>query len=416
MKLDRKVIAYVLLLIAKPVFGIEPRYEEQHLFTAQTYGYHHYRIPGIVITEKGTLIAWSEARKEQGDWADIDIAVRRSFDSGKTWTDQTILVDGDSLGITDADEITAKGSSIHGATQGTTAHNMVMIPDGNRIHMIFCVEYSRAFYAFSEDEGATISEPVEITYALEEIRDQYNWKVIATGPGHSIRLRSGRLIVPAWISTAEGQNAHHPSIVGVIYTEDRGSTWHAGDIVVKDKDPYNFDGLLQSYIDPNESVALELADGRVMINSRSDSPENRRIVTIGPNGATDWGKPTMHNDLWDPVCHGSLVRLTKKPEYRKNRILFTNPNSIERSKRYHTTWQRRENVTIRMSYDEGKTWPVSKVLDAGPSGYSDMSVGPDGTVYVLYEKGQGTQNLTLARLNVEWLTDGKDSLRKNSDV
>jgi len=413
MKIPKLLINLLLLgsAIAHSV-SAEEYFHEQNLFEAGTLGYYHFRIPGIVITEKGTLITWCEARKEKGDWADIDIMVRRSKDGGETWGEPYVLVDGDDYDIPDADDITSKASSIWGETKGVTANNLVMIPDGDRIHIVFCLEYRRCFYAVSTDEGKTTSKPVDITDAFEPYRTEhgFKWKVIATGPGHGLKHSSGRLIVPSWLSTAEGENGHRPAIVGLICSDDHGKTWEAGDVVVRDKTPYVFGDFLQSYVNPNESMAIELADGSVMMNSRSESPENRRVVTTSTNGVTNWGKPRFDNDLWDPVCLASIIRLTKKPESDKNRILFTNPNSIDRPRRFHTTSQRRENVTIRLSYDEGQTWPVSKVIESGPSGYSDMAIGPDGMIYVLYEKGPGTKYLTLARMNLEWITDGQDSL------
>ena len=392
-------------------------HQERHLFDAGTHGYFHYRVPGLVWTDQGTLIAWAEARKEEGDWGDIDIVLRRSLNRGRSWTKQRVLVDGDELLPEEVDHVAALGRTARSPTQGSTAHNMVMIPDGDRVHMIFCIEYSRCYYTYSDDEGATMRTPIEITAAFEGFRSEYDWKVIATGPGHGIRLRGGRLIVPVWISTADGWSPHHPSVVGTVYSDDRGRSWQAGDILVKDKEIYliGSERIPQAYFDPNESVALELADGRVMINSRSLSVENRRIVTKGPDGATDWGVPMLDVALWDPVCHASMIRLSKKPENRRNRILFANPNSIDRPRDYSWVTQRRENLTVRLSYDEGDTWAVSKVIDSGFAGYSDMAVDERGMIYVLWEKGEEIQHLVLTMFSLEWLTDGRDRFENEKE-
>src|SRR5581483_6374777 len=101
----------------------------------------------------------------------------------------------------------------------------------------------------------------------------------------------------------------------------------------------------------------------------------------------------------------------------RNRLLFANPDNLDAGKaepplRMH----RRKNLTVKLSYDEGKTWPVSRVLEPGTSGYSDLAVGPAGAIYCLYERGStdgkdhfATRTLTVARFNLEWLTEGKDS-------
>lgn len=389
-----------------------PYHKETTLWEAGTLGYHHFRIPGIIMTDKGTVVAWTEARKETGDWADIDIMVRRSTDGGDTWSDPFVLVDGEDYEIEDADDVTSKGSYISGATEGVTVNNMVMIPDGDRIHMVFCLEYRKCFYAFSNDEGKTMSEPVDITHALESYRTDhdYPWKVIATGPGHGLKHSSGRLIIPAWLSTGEGGNAHRPSITGVIYSDDQGKTWQGGDIVVKDKIPYDFGDHIQSYINPNETLAEELVDGSVMFNSRTESPENRRVITVSPTGVSNFITPRFDRALWDPVCHGSIKRYSGIGDGKRSRLLFTNPNSIDAPRQFVRVNGRRENVTMRLSYDEGQTWPISRVLEPSGSGYSDITVGPDGMIYVLFEEGPGTQTqfLTLAKFNLEWLTDGLD--------
>ena len=109
---------------------------------------------------------------------------------------------------------------------------------------------------------------------------------------------------------------------------------------------------------------------------------------------------------------GSIVRHSKGA---KNRIIFANPHSAE--PRREGNWQgnhKRQNVSVKMTYDEGDTWPVHKVVEPGPSGYSDLAVGPGGTVYLFYERGavkagsNYIKTLTVARFNIEWLTDGKD--------
>jgi len=393
--------------------------EYTNIFEAGTMGYETYRIPGIVATSNGTLIAWCEARKTSGDWAEIDILIKRSTDGGKTWSEPITLVDEEN--VQSNTEVTQNASSIGGDTEGATVNNPVMIWDeqNERLHFVYCIEYRQAFYKYSDDEGKTFSAPVEITHAFEEFKSAYPYKVIATGPGHGIQMENGNLVIPVWLSTGEFENGHRPSVVSVIYSDDFGQNWHAGEIAIDHQKTYLYpeNNQPQAFSDPNETVAIQLADGRVMLNARSESPEHRRIITTSENGYVDWDTPKFDPQLFDPVCMASMIRVTRAPEHDKNRLLFANPNSIGDSKRIGKIMRARENLTVRLSYDEGKTWVVSKVLEKGISAYSDMAVDPDHNIYVLFEKGGVDGNqfqskyLTVAKFNIEWLTDGKDKVK-----
>jgi len=364
-----------------------PRVEKTLLFEAGQDGYAVFRIPGIVATAEGSLLAYCVGRKAPGDWADIDIFLRRSTDGGKTWEPRKKLGD---VGSSTVDNPTAIVDRKTGA-----------------VHMLYQVDYARAFYVRSDDDGRTFSEPVEVTSVFEEFRQEYDWNVIAPGPGHGLQLANGRLIVPVWLST--GGHRHRPSIVSVIYSDDHGRTWHRGDVVVRTDD---------EFINPSETVAVELTDGRVMLNIRNECTRHRRLVSFSDDGATKWTTPVFDETLFEAICFGSIQRLTwgtfptcqqdegtSETCPTRNRILFVNPNSGSRA---------RKNLTVRLSYDEGQTWPVHKVLEPGIAGYSDLTVGPDGSIYCLYERGGlggnhfHTQGITVAKFPLEWLTDGQD--------
>jgi sialidase-1 len=236
--------------------------------------------------------------------------------------------------------------------------------------------------------------------------------VLATGPAHGIQLKTGRLVVPVWLSTGTGGHAHRPSVTSTIYSDDGGKTWQRGEIAVPNTD---------EWINPNETVVVELADGGVMLNVRSESKTHRRLVTVSRDGATGWSEPRFDPALLEPICMASIVRLTSKPNSDKNRILFANPHNLERADGKEAAGKSRDrvNVSIKLSYDEGRTWPVNKTLEEGFSGYSDLAVLPDGTALCLFERGSTngkpgvrTGSLCLARFNLEWLTDGKDSLSR----
>jgi sialidase-1 len=377
-------------LIGREDLGEAKAPEKTDLWSANTDGYALYRIPGLVRTARGTLLAYCEARKTgTSDWDQSDVMLRRTTDGGQTWEPSRKLVN--------APEVPRNPLAKKRPTEsGLTVNNPMAIPDRERglVHFLFCVEYAHCFYARSTDDGKTWSKPADITPAFDRFRPEYDWKVLATGPGHGIQLRSGRLLVPVWLSLGTGAGAHRPSCNATLYSDDGGKTWQRGAIVSGEPNPHN----------PSETAAVELSDGRVMLNFRHENPERLRAVTASPDGISAWSPLRYDAALPEPICQGSLVRLSGKP--RRNRILFANP--------HNPTGRERRNLTLKLSYDDGATWPVAKSLEPGISAYSDLAAAPDGTIFCFYEHGglndehYRTAALTLARLDLEWLTDGKD--------
>lgn len=384
-----KLPVMILSFVATAVFAAEPLLEKIDLFEAGKDGYALYRIPGIVVTAKGTVLAYCEARKKGGDWDAIDIMLRRSTDGGKTWSERLKMAD--VPGPKPKNPVVGKLKGVK--PEDVTYDNSVAIADRNgAVHFLFCLEYMRCFYIRSDDDGMTWTVPVEITAAFEKFRPAYDWKVIATGPGHGIQLKNGRLVVPVWLSLGTGGGAHRPSVAATIYSDDDGKSWQGSDIAVPNT---------PEFINPSETVVVQLADGRVMLNSRSESKAHRRLVTIGPDGAAGWSKPRFDDALLEPVCMASIVRFDEK------RILFANPHTL----------QGRKNLSVKLSEDDGATWPVNKTLEDGFSAYSDLAVAKDGTVLCFYERGStdgksiyATGRLTVARFNLEWLTSNNTGL------
>ena len=176
------------------------------------------------------------------------------------------------------------------------------------------------------------------------------------------------------------------SVVSTIYSDDHGATWRRGDIAIPNT---------EEWVNPSETALVELRDGRVMLNARTESKARRRLVSVSADGARGWSRPAFDDALPEPVCFGSIVR------HPRAGILFVNPdNPDDRTRR---------NVTARLSRDEGKTWKVKRSIEPGGSGYADIAVAKDGAVLTLYERNEDvkgrwrTQGLVLARFGVDWL-------------
>ena len=387
----RKIFFLLSLVLVLNLFvKAQAVFEKTLVFDSDVHGYASTRDPALCITTKGTLLAFCEARVDgSGDWAAIDLLMRRSTDQGKTWSDTTILSNRE---------------------KGKPTHNLTPIVEKNgTVHLLYFLNYARAFHITSNDDGKTWSKPIEITYVFDEFKPEYNWKVIATGPGHGIQLKNGRLLAPAWLcipNPAIKGGDHRPSCVATIYSDDHGKTWKRGAIIA-DNSP--------EFPNPSEIHAIQLEDGNVMVDIRNESPNHLRAQSISPDGISNWTKPVFHPELFEPICNAAIERLSTKKQNGKSRILFCNPDSEkDKDKIGKNGFRGRINLSLRLSYDEGKTYPVKKVVDAGRSGYCDMVAGKDGFIYILYEqgeregKGSVPQSLYLVKVNLQWLTDGKD--------
>lgn len=393
--------------------------------------YAIYRIPGIVATADGALLAYCEARRSpRGDWGATDILLRRSDDGGETWSAPAQMnIQREAV----AKNPSALAQGLAGADE-IVCGSPVAVADARPgvAHFLYCVENYRCFYRRSEDDGRNWTQPVEITAAFDGLQARYPWRVFALGPGHGIQLGGGRLLVPAWLSPGTGGHAHRPSAVTTLYSDDGGASWRAGEIVVEHG---------PEVINPSETALVELADGRVMANMRSESPHHRRLVSTSPGGIGGWSAPRVDEALFEPVCFGSLARAARpfpfldqtaeaqrsqrgillnsplhatdadagaaEPSMREAHyeLVFVNPDSRS-SFSPGQTWGRRENLVVRLSRDGGETWPLARVIDPGPAGYADLAAGVGGRMYCFYERGPGSQQLCLARFDREWLAGG----------
>lgn len=356
-------IAPVLVVLFAPVAAAADPVQEP-VFAAGEGGYNTYRIPSVIATPKGTLLAFCEGRKNnRGDAGDIDLVLRRSTDGGKTWGKTQVVWD-------EADNTCGNPCPVIDAKTGTVwllmTHNLRT--DTEAAIVSGKSKGSRTVWVTSStDDGATWAKPVEITKTVK--KPEWTW--YATGPGVGIQLKSGRLLIPC-DSKSDGGKVRESH---VIFSDDGGKTWKIGGVVGPQC---------------NESQAVELADGSVMLNMRSFQGNNRRLVATSKDGGETFTKPVEDKELVEPVCQASILRLPGE----KGGILFSNPASTKR-----------EKMTVRLSTDEGKTWPHAKELHGGPAAYSCLVVLPDGGIGCLYERGDKSpyDAIVFARFTREWL-------------
>jgi len=360
-------------LIAAP----EPPFQVD-VFVSGTEGYHTFRIPAIVTTAKGTILAICEGRKGGGgDSGDIDIVLKRSADNGQTWSELQVVADHETNTIGNPcpviDRSTGRIWLPLTWNLGTDHERQIMAGTSEDVR--------RAYITFSDDDGVTWAPIKDIS----ETARQPHWRWYATGPGTGIQLtrgqHKGRLVIPANHSDHSDPNLH-PYRSHVLISDDHGKTWKIG-------------GVLDEKT--NESTVVELADGRLLENMRSYHGKNRRAIATSDNGGQTWSKVALDETLIEPVCQANVLRYTFPEGNEKGRILFSNPASTARVM-----------MTVRISYDEGQTWPVAKLIYAGSAAYSCMTVLPDKSIGLFYER-DGYKRITFARFDLEWLTDGQDS-------
>ncbi len=351
--------------------------EKRTIFTSGKGQCPVYRIPGITITAGGTILVYCEGRSANSDWSATDILLRRSDDQGETWSEP---------------------ESIASMQDNSPVNNPVMIAavDG-RVHFLWESQYCRAFYQKSDDDCKTFSKPVDITGVLEVYRDKdaFNWNVFAFGPGHGTQLSNGRLVVPTWLANGKGRS-HSPTVISSIYSDDGGRHWHSGEIQYKDDDIREM----------NESCMAELSDGSVLFNIRNHSRRFLRAVSLSPNGYDQFSRYMLDEQLPDPVCCAGMVNGVIEGQ---RAVLFS--NCAVRPAKDNFYDRSRKKLTLRISYDDCKTWGSSRMLEYR-SGYSDIAVSNDGKwIYCFYEQDTDDtfltepRHLTIAKVNLEWLSD-----------
>lgn len=328
---------------------------------------HTFRIPAVVVTKAGTLLAFAEARRDGGgDTGTIDTVVRRSTDSGQTFGPLQVVA----AGLGDVMGNPAPVALRSGRIVLLTTWNSARVPEG-RTQPGLGADSRRVFVCHSDDDGLTWTSPREITADVKRA----TWSWYATGPGAAIQLargeRAGRIVVPCNHREAGIDRSH------VITSDDEGATWRLGGVTAEGT---------------NESRAVELADGGVMLNSRNHrSASKQRAVSISADSGDSFEPARFRRDpvLIEPHCQAALVRHSWPAAGQPGLLLFSNPASETK----------REGLTLRGSLDDGATWPVGHRVHPGGSAYSDLAVLPDGRVAVVYEK-DGYRSIELVLLSL----------------
>ncbi len=322
--------------------------QRQALFTGNLLG-PGYRIPALIRLPGDIMLAFCESRQDAlSDGGDIDMVMKRSLDGGETWGNLQIL----------------QNRGVH------TVHNPCPLFDNSTqtLFLPFCVDYERIFIMNSTDLGITWSEAKELTQELGA-----EGLYCATGPGNGIQMSNGRLIIPSKIGGA-----------CVVFSDDNGITWQKGGFVGMGEEPQVF-----------ESV-----NGSLVINCRTERG-GYRLMAWSYNGGEVWEPYYYEQDLPEAGTQASIFRFTNTSTHMKSRVLFSNPNQFSRG-----------HFTLRMSYDEGITWNVSKQVYEGPSAYSSIAILSDYTICILFEVGKYDyrETITFIKVNLDWLTDGQDLL------
>ena len=380
----RNACPIVVLLFAAllPVSADEDVVLRKDIFSRKTDGYHTYRIPTMVVTAKGTILVFVEGRKtHRRDHGDVDLLMKRSEDGGRTWSKQVLIHE------EGGDALIRVGNPCP-----------IVEKDGKTVHLLFTRNGPGCFFSTrSTDDGSSwepftrvSDDPKAPEYQKDNFLRGFGESPVGVGAGpvHGIHTSKGRLIAPSYAGFKVNGEGRGGSCV--IYSDDKGKTWKAGGVI-----PW------VPEFRHGECTIVERSDGSLLMNMRTSEPGKYsfgyRLTSVSKDHGMTWSKPVVDKNLPCPACQASMIRLNEKE------ILFLNP-AVNHNGGF-SIWSRK-NLTLRVSQDDGRSWPESRVLNEGLAGYSDLAIAKNGNILCLFENGTRDycEKITFVELKRSWLS------------
>ena len=358
--LKRIFVFVIFALLAVPLVSQTLKGEKEqerilnYIFEGGKEGYQCFRIPAVVATKKGALLAFAEGRKNGcSDTGSIDLVMKKSTDGGKTWGQLELLWhdEGNTCGNPSpvVDRTTGDIFLLSTWNLGTDHESDIIAQKSKDTRRVFVIK--------SENDGDSWSSPKEITSEVK----LPNWTWYATGPGSGIQILGGKYKDRLVIASDHIEAVTKKYYSHTIYSDDHGATWELGGSTPFDQ--------------VNECEVVELSNHRLMLNMRNyDRQMSSRQLAYSDDGGESWRDMHHHESLIEPICQASTLRLDFEDQVY---VLFANPADTKE----------RVNMTIRGSSDDGKSWPMVKQIFAGPSAYSDLTPIDGKNIGILYEGG-----------------------------
>jgi sialidase-1 len=379
-----KAIVPCLCLTLVTALTAEPHISD--VFISGKEGYKSIRIPSVVVTKSGVVLAFAEGRAEATDQAENDIILKRSTDAGRTWGPLQLLHDDGKHSLNNPTTVVEQESGrVFLMYQRIPAHlkergkGIDIGYDGTNVY--------RNLLIWSDDDGATWTRQLDVTRTTKR---QSNATTIASGPGIGIQLTRGRHRSRLIIPFNEGPYGQWNNFA--VFSDDRGATWKFGENVPGAFVP---DAKTGQRSQINEVQMVELSDGSVRLSSRQFAGAKVRKTSVSKDGGLTWSPVEDVPALRDPSCNASIFRHSFDDGKGRGRILYSGPDSLSRS-----------NGTVYVSLDDGATWPLKRVLWPGSFAYSVLTRLPDGTVGCLFET-DNYGRIVFARFPPEWVIEAR---------